>query len=266
MNTITKAESWILLIPQEVMKKVDHAGFMPDSHAEGEESKATPKVDHSASTTSSSIPSSFVNTLWSTFAHYHEVPRLRASVRDILRLGKRLEASLDALLATSDGTMSWVELATVLATTVRNLTRARWIPRAVRAGVIRSTSTGVVLRERWREALQARRMRDGELIAQQRDRERFRRESQYHVAVYEAYKLRQPKPRKPPPNQTEQEAMDELARIRARNREMKRHAGAWPGYLARDKDERYRFLPEYADSMMDEATPRIDKSFEAVVA
>ena len=147
---------------------------IPDNYAASSDSA---KVGHRYTREGYLKSEEVTNSACPTFAHLVEVPFLRASVRHIRHLGKRCEAAVLALLA-SDGVVSWDDLVAALGTKVKNLRRARWLPRAVAAGVIETSTQGVFLRPEWREAIEKRRIADGEVPAETRDCERYRRESQ----------------------------------------------------------------------------------------
>ena len=103
------------------------------------------------------------------------VPRLRWSASYVRRLGKHNGAIIDRLA--SEGDMHVEDLAEATNKRPSDLVR-RNLPKLEEAGIVYLDEAIVRLAADWREALEKKRQADGEIEAEERDRKRYREQSE----------------------------------------------------------------------------------------
>lgn len=133
------------------------------------------------------------------------LPRLRWGVADIPRLGKTCGAALDALLA-AGGEEDYRRLASVIHLRPQDL-RRRVIPRLEKHKIVECVGDTVRLTSDWRENLERRRLATGEIAAERRDVERYKRQRRERETG-----------ERQPMGSEERTACEELAEIREASR------------------------------------------------
>src|SRR5215218_15147 len=103
------------------------------------------------------------------------VPRLRWSAPYVRRLGKHNGAIIDRLA--SEGDMHVEELAEAMNKRPRDLLR-RNLPKLEEAGVVVLDDAVVRLADDWQKVLENKRQADGEIEAEERDRKKYRKQSE----------------------------------------------------------------------------------------
>jgi hypothetical protein len=169
-------------------------------------------------------------------------PRLRHSAPDIKRLGKTRGAVVDALEA-AGGKLPEADLLAVLQVKRPRDFRRRVLPPLLHNGVVECSAGEIALAPGYLEALERRRLRSGEIAAETRDRERYKRQSEERKQRLAGSDERLPV------SLLERAAVDELRELREQGRarrrfreerrkmrdlaELERVAGAEPGEAAR---------------------------------